>query len=343
MDKEKEIFQKGSTTYYFSSRLFPKKIRENVFKLYSFVRTADDYVDNIPPHPKKLLALEKSYNAAIVDHTFDATAHQWDEIDVRVVKHIVRLQQLYKFDETWVKGFFASMKMDIEPKAYKTLDDSLVYVHGSAEVIGLMMAKIMKLPEEALEAAKLQGRAMQWINFIRDIDEDNKLGRNYFPLEDLKKFDLKNLTEEEARAKPDNYKKFVQKQLDLYKKWQKEADKGMHYIPERLQVAVKTAVDMYNWTAREIEKDPFVVFEKKVKPRKRRVAAHAVNHAARGSARVAVRTAKQIKAGSKKAVPAAKAAVPIVTEKAKEKATDTADSLILKTDELREKLPGSKE
>ena len=44
MDKEtKNIFKKGSKTYFNSSLFFPRDVREDVFKLYSFVRTADDF------------------------------------------------------------------------------------------------------------------------------------------------------------------------------------------------------------------------------------------------------------------------------------------------------------
>ncbi len=46
---ERDIFKKGSTTYYFSSKFFAKGVRDDVFKLYSFVRVVDDYVDMIPP------------------------------------------------------------------------------------------------------------------------------------------------------------------------------------------------------------------------------------------------------------------------------------------------------
>jgi phytoene synthase len=85
------------------------------------------------------------------------------------------------------------MQMDIDKREYKTLDDTLEYIYGSAEVIGLFMAQIMGLPEEAHDFAKMQGRAMQFINFIRDIDEDITLGRRYFPTQDLKEFSLANL------------------------------------------------------------------------------------------------------------------------------------------------------
>jgi phytoene synthase len=331
MEEEQKIFKKGSTTYYFSSRFFPKKVRDDVFRLYSFVRVADDYVDDEKPQPKKLLQLEADYKKYRNDSAYDATAHKWDDIDTRVIKHIVRLQHKFKFEDSWVEAFFAAMKADIEPKKFKTLDASLEYVYGSAEVIGLMMAKVMKLPEEAYEAAKMQGRAMQWINFIRDIDEDNKKGRSYFPQSELKKFGLKDLTKETAEASPEKFKKFVQFQIDRYNKWQAEAAKGIHFIPERLQLPVNTAIDMYNWTARKIAANPMIIFEKKVKPRKRQVIRQVIKNSARGTARVTVRTSKQVRSGVKKVKPAAKAAVPKVKEAPqaiKEKTKELKDKYI---------------
>ena len=293
MEQEQKIFKRASTTYYFTSRFFPKKIREDVFRLYSFVRTADDYVDKDPKQTKKLLALEKSYESAIADHAFDATAHRWDDVDTRVIKHIVRLQHKHKFESAWVKAFFAAMKSDIEPAKYQNLEDSLKYVHGSAEVIGLMMARIMDLPTEAHDYAVLQGRAMQWINFIRDIAEDTAMKRCYFPQADLKKFGLKDLTEETARANQTAFKKFVAHQLKQYFKWQEQAEKGFEYIPERLRVPIVTAAEMYVWTAEQIAKDPFIVYKKQVKPTKRRVIQRVIKNTARGAGRFSLRSSKQ--------------------------------------------------
>ncbi len=84
------------------------------------------------------------------------------------------------------RGFFDSMQLDTTVRRYDSLDDIINYMHGSAEVVGLMMARMMGLPEEALPLAAMQGRAMQYANFVRDIGEDNHLGRCYFPEEDLR-------------------------------------------------------------------------------------------------------------------------------------------------------------
>ncbi|MDZ7785936.1 MAG: phytoene/squalene synthase family protein [Candidatus Saccharibacteria bacterium] len=287
---EKRIFKKGSTTYYWSSRLFPKKYRDDVFALYSFVRTADDYVDEEPPQPKKLLQLEKDWHKAINDPSFEQIAHSWDDIDEIAIKHIVRLTHKYKFDPAWVQSFFDAMKQDIDHSGYANINESLKYVYGSAEVVGLMMARIMGVdnPENVRRVlhldeaqgvrekqvtavqnlARAQGRAMQWINFIRDVDEDNRLGRTYFPRNDLRKYNLKDLSKETARAQKADFERFMRYQLKRYEKWQAEADKGVEYIPKRLRSGLKTAVEMYNWTAKKIDKNPLIVFDKKIKPKK---------------------------------------------------------------------------
>lgn len=269
MRLETRIFKNGSTTYYFSSKFFPRKVREDVADLYSFVRTADDYVDNKPAQTEKLIKLEEYYLASLKVKSFDFRVKKNDSVDQRVVKNIIRVSRKYGFKDAWVESFIASMKQDISPKTYETLSDSLDYVYGSADVIGLMMAKIMGLPDKALKYAQMQGRAMQWINFVRDVKEDNGLGRCYFPATDLKKFGLDSLDEQTALKNPDQFKKFMRFQIKRYYDWQAEANKGFKFIPRRLRIPLQTAVDMYAWTAEQIEKDPFIVFEKKVKPRKR--------------------------------------------------------------------------
>ena len=275
MSVEKEIFKKGSTTYYWSSKFFPKNVRDDVFKLYSFVRVVDDYVDQPTPDVESFNYILHRWNTAKRD--LGAFSPLDESVAERVLQNIVYVVHRFKCDPAWVDAFLASMQMDVDKRKYNNLDDTLEYIYGSAEVIGLFMAKILDLPEESYEYARMQGRAMQYINFIRDIDEDIELGRRYFPETDLKKFGLKSLDREEVSERPDAFNEFVALQLSRYKKWQDQADRGLDYIPKRLRVAVKTAVDGYNWTAEEIRKNPMVIYDKKVKPRKRRLVITGLN------------------------------------------------------------------
>ena len=250
------IFKGGSKTYFYSTIFFPKQVREDVFVLYSFLRKADDYVDGIPQDINGFYDFKDRYYKAIEgDITGDI-----------VVDSFVNLLERKEFETSWVDAFLNSMEMDITKNKYETMDDLLTYLYGSSEVVGLFMAKIMDLSPESYENARYLGRAMQYINFIRDISEDIELGRTYFPQKDLKYFGIESLDEEYTRKKPEEFKAFVRKQLDTYYSWQEKAEEGFSYIPFRYLVPIKTASDLYKWTGSKINKNPFVVYQKKVKP-----------------------------------------------------------------------------
>ena len=251
-----EIFRKGSTTYYYSTKLFPAKIRKEVTQLYNFVRIADDYVDSVPQDTEGFMNFKEDYYRVLSGKSSDN----------EVITDFVKLSQKRKFDNKWVDAFLFSMEMDTRKSTYKNLDELNTYLYGSAEVIGLMMNKVMNVNQNADDSARYLGKAMQFINFIRDIDEDLDLKRTYFPVEDLDSFGLSGLTRGEARRKPKQFKAFVRSQIQLYFKWQKRAELGFKFIPKNMRIAVKTASDMYLWTAKEIYKNPFIVYDLKINP-----------------------------------------------------------------------------
>ncbi|MEI6533353.1 MAG: squalene/phytoene synthase family protein [Candidatus Roizmanbacteria bacterium] len=103
---------------------------------------------------------------------------------------------------------------------------------------------------------------MQLINFIRDISEDIELGRTYIPKEDLNLFQLSTIVPKTNQDKK-NFIKLVQYEIANYYKIQEKAEKGHIYLPKRYRVPIATATDMYKWTAKQIQKNPFVILEKK--------------------------------------------------------------------------------
>lgn len=251
----KRLFREGSTTYYNSTRFFPREVRRDVFCLYAFVRRADNFVDDLPQDRAGFYRYWEAWRRALSGIPAGDT----------LIDPFVALCQRRGIKSDWIEAFFHSMELDLEKSLYTTLDETIEYMYGSAEVIGLAMAKIMALPDEALEPARMLGRSMQYINFIRDIDEDNQLGRRYLPLEDSS---LKDLSREETMDRPDDFIAFHQLQITRYRSWQEEAELGYQYIPWSYLVPIKTAADSYLWTAKQIEKDPFIVYRRKVKPKK---------------------------------------------------------------------------
>ena len=180
-----------STSFGFSSQLFPKEIREHIANVYGLVRIADEIVDtymqkdslNILNDLEKetLHAMSRKYSANPIVHAFALTANQ------------------FEFDKSLVKSFFESMRMDLYTKTHSKASYDK-YIYGSAEVIGLMCLAIFSRGnknyyKELEHGAKRLGAAYQKINFLRDLASDNKdLGRIYFPKLDMDKFD--NITKE---------------------------------------------------------------------------------------------------------------------------------------------------
>jgi len=250
------IFRKGSRTYFYSSLFFPMHVRREVFILYGFVRKTDNFVDVIPQDREGFYEFKnKYYQAKSGMETGDV-----------VIDSFVQLAKRKGFEDEWIDAFLDSMELDLTKTQYENLDESLHYIYGSAEVIGLMMAKIIGLPEKSFEHAKYLGRAMQYINFIRDIAEDLELGRVYFPQTDLQQHGLENLTYEHVKKHPEQFTKFLQMQLDRYCGWQQKAEEGYRFIPKRYLISIKTASEMYHWTGEQIAHHPFIVYECKVKP-----------------------------------------------------------------------------
>lgn len=288
---KKSIFKNASTTYFYSSLFFPKDAWENVATIYAYVRTADDFVDEYPQDIDGFIEFIQETNRIIqayklvtiksgsiqlatqlVDKKINETKHTY------IIHPFIRLLFKYKMPLNWVTAFLSAMASDIaQPNQwikYKKREQLENYIYGSAEVIGLMMCKILGIQSSAYYAAQKQGSAMQYINFIRDIAEDCTLKRQYFPSETLEQYGVKKLCEQPQTQKEiETFTSFLQHEVKIFTKAQSEAETGYTAIPYRYRVPIATAAALYMWTASVIENDPMVIYQRKVKPTKLRVLA----------------------------------------------------------------------
>ena len=178
LDISKLLTTRYSTSFSLSSRLFGKDIRPHIYAIYGLVRIADEIVDTYAGSDQEaqLNALEAETYAAI-DRMYSANP---------IVHSFARTAQQYGIEKDIIKPFFDSMRMDIHPKEY---DDAMyaAYIHGSAEVVGLMCLRVFtendsELYDKLALGAIALGSAYQKVNFLRDITDDRaRLGRTYFP------------------------------------------------------------------------------------------------------------------------------------------------------------------
>ena len=254
----REFNKRHGTTYYWSTKVLPKIKQHHVHALYAFARYADDIVDEIPSQGGRDVPTEVRA-AALADFGdrffVDLAAGRSDDPVLKAVVHTVRA---FDIDTDAFRRFLRSMTMDLTVESYATWDDLLVYVDGSAAVIGEMMLPILEPTDYdvALPHARDLGVAFQLTNFLRDIDEDLDRGRQYIPLEDSSKFGV-DLTE--RRASPE-FVDLMRFEIDRCRELYDSADLGVALLPDRSAKCVGAARVLYSRILDKIEAQHYDVF-----------------------------------------------------------------------------------
>ncbi|WP_423148919.1 phytoene/squalene synthase family protein [Rubrolithibacter danxiaensis] len=174
----KVITGKYSSSFSLGIKAFDKKYHAPIYAIYGFVRYADEIVDTFHSFNKKELLRDFRIR------TFQAID---EKISLNPVLHSFQLVvNTYNIDKALIGGFLDSMEMDLDQKALSE-ESYKQYIHGSAEVVGLMCLKVFCHQKEHLyqslcEQARKLGSAFQKVNFLRDVKADfEERGRVYFP------------------------------------------------------------------------------------------------------------------------------------------------------------------
>jgi len=235
-DSSKIVIKRYSTSFYFSSSLLSKSIRQDIFNIYGFVRLADEIVDTFHEFPKKELLNE-----------FEEEL--WRSIENKIslnpiLNSFQNTVNRYSIPKDLIRSFLDSMKMDLEKKEYNSVEEYKKYIYGSADVVGLMCLKVFVKGSDALysdlsDYAISLGSAFQKVNFLRDLkDDSNVLKRVYFPNVNMDDFN------EESKKEIIN-----EIELDF-----KNAIKGIARLPKNSRFAVYIAYRYYNKLLKKLKR-----------------------------------------------------------------------------------------
>ena len=229
------VIGRYSTSFGAAARLLDPASRRRIRSIYALVRVADEIVDGSARaaglgdgelravldglETETETAMRRGYSANLVVHAFAKTAR-----DAGI-------------DERLTRPFFASMHRDLDASPLR-VEEVGPYIHGSAEVVGLMCLAVflMDEPVDAARRARLEegavhlGAAFQKINFLRDLAVDwNELGRNYFPWLDPDAFTERD----KARILDD-----IDRDLEI-------AGRSIRELPRRARTAVAAAHGLF--------------------------------------------------------------------------------------------------
>ncbi|WP_027940845.1 phytoene/squalene synthase family protein [Amycolatopsis taiwanensis] len=271
-------------TYYLATKLLPRARRPAVHALYGFARWADDIVDTPPPGttPDEIAARLTELGGVL--HAGLRRGHS----DHPVLAAVVDTASRYDLDPVLFKDFLAAMRMDLTVTDYPDRAALDVYVHGSAEVIGLQVLPVLGTvapPAEVAPYAAALGKAFQLTNFVRDVAEDLDRGRVYLPADELAAFgvdeDLLGWCRRTGRTEP-RVRAALADQHAITRAVYDFARQGVELLRPVSRPCVATALVLYSEILDRIEDSGFAVFTHRARvgrARRARVAAGAVARA----------------------------------------------------------------
>jgi len=242
------ITKEYSTSFSMATSLLEKDKRKAIYAIYGFVRLADEIVDSFNGYNNTFLlnnlneqlqyALENGISNNMVLAAFVDT----------VIK--------YNISPKHIEAFMESMKSDLTKAEYTSTEELNTYIYGSADVIGLMCLKVFcngnqLLYDQLEKSAQKLGSAFQKVNFLRDLkDDNNELGRSYFPEITNNKFD---------KASKLLIEQSIENDFD-------EAWIGIKQLPGRSKLAVALAFFYYKTLFDKIKKTkPETILSKRVR------------------------------------------------------------------------------
>lgn len=250
----KALNKRNGTTYYWATTVLPVVKRHHVHALYGFCRHADDIVDDLGHVATDVRAKAL---ADFGDRFFeDLEAGDSNDLVRKAMVHTVRA---FRIDPECVERFLRSMAMDLTVESYETYDDLLVYMDGSAAVIGEMMLPILEPTDPAaLGPARQLGNAFQLTNFLRDIDEDLDRSRIYVPQEDIRRFGAESAFE--TRTATPEFKALMRFEIARVRQLYAVADTGIGLLPGRSGRCIRAARTLYARILDRIEAQDLDVF-----------------------------------------------------------------------------------
>src|SRR6056300_983225 len=147
----KLVTESYSTSFSLDTRMLSSEIRQDIYNIYGFVRFADEIVDSFHGYDKARLfaGFEQALNDALND-----------KISLNpILNSFQKTVDRYSIDRAHIDAFMQSMRWDLVKKTYKTQEEYLRYIYGSADVVGLMCLRVFVKGDDA-QFEKLKSSAM---------------------------------------------------------------------------------------------------------------------------------------------------------------------------------------
>ena len=251
------LTKREAKNFYYGFMLLPNGQRRAIYAAYAFARQCDDIVDEGLPADEAAArladyraALDRCLAGAPEGPVFSALRHAIDE-------HAIPHEYFYNLID--------GVEMDLTKSRYEGFAALQRYCYLVASVVGLISIEIFgyRGGEKARGYAGDLGIALQLTNILRDIQEDAGRDRIYLPQAELQTFGYSEAELMEGRAGT-SFRRLVAFQSGRARDYYACGRRLLPYLPRRARACVGAMAGIYSTILDDIERDPGVVFRRRV-------------------------------------------------------------------------------
>ena len=188
--------QVSGSSFYAGMRVLPRAEREAMYAIYAFCRVVDDIADDQQG--------DRASRGAALDAWRDDIDSLYAGRDPGRAALVAEAVRRFDLDRADFLAVIDGMAMDIDADVrwpdFATLD---LYCDRVASAVGRLSVRVFGMERETgIALAHHLGRALQFTNILRDIDEDAAIGRVYLAREDLEAAGITPETPEQIATDP---------------------------------------------------------------------------------------------------------------------------------------------
>jgi phytoene synthase len=235
------ITRREAKNFAYGIMVLPREKRRAIAEIYAFAREVDDIADGELPPEEKRTRLE----------TLRA---ELDGSDRPTMVALADARARFGIPGEPLSKLVDGGLQDLQQATYATFDDLRGYCEKVAGAVGV--ACIAVYGSDDVERANTLGIGLQLINIMRDVAEDEALGRVYLPQDELRRFGVTELAHtaefvELMRFNAQRARAHVEEGLNL-----------LDSLDRRSALCVATFAGLYTGQLERMEANGFDVFEK---------------------------------------------------------------------------------
>ncbi len=255
----RRVMAHHAKTFFWASRLLPRRVQPGIEVLYAFCRFVDDVADETGSIPATHAALSR-----IRDDLSRG------ESRLPPVSAFLDLARKHDVDIRIAQELVAGAASDIDAVRMTDERDLLRYCYRVASTVGLMVCGVLDVRDkQALAYAIDLGLAMQMTNIARDVVEDLARDRVYLPATWAPAETVAQAIHTRDDAARPTVLAAVHRLLDLSHNYYRSADHGMCYLPYGARWAIMTSSRAYEAIGKVIRGRGSRYFEDRAYTRKR--------------------------------------------------------------------------